>query len=875
MLNQVIYTRCLPRRILTEEGRVSSDDGFGVFAFSEELLDMLGKPELDLLMSYLSVKNAASENADVGVFQSYDYVRLSDDTYGISFEFLRPRNDEPRKNGKTNRIGNFIKQCLVGKPGRYPYEWFGAAVWDAYTIPENDYYLDDTPSARTPSLPQAEDIPFGGYISPGDVRRFIADGRQEVYKKALWYVISQYSLPEEERVPLVIRDVPQNVELWIAAIERAFSEKAAEKITFATNRSRIENNNTRNLYYFVRANGTVTQFKSSEEGLSRRVYNFLVGVHPSDSFARNLSTSGYFALLDGISLSISVDPDKTVSNRYYEDAASCGEDIDDFCGIVLPELGWHRIDQTLPRLYDAYCYLLNADNRNGCKSYPQTVMYLETLESAGLKNSRVFSDYIVTALARAYRVLRHEDVRERFALLNKLYRIAVRIGREQNLADVYRDYLTELLSNIGSRADEMALNEEALATFPQALSKAATKPLFTDALIKSCANQTPELDTRTAKSLLAVFENSLWANGVMLDDLPDCRLEFSFYCLCVLQMSDDKSLVQAHFKKIQHNKRLFYTLVVAVSAFFSKSGSDRFERWWELVIETADDSLSQLCQKLIDSGNASDELVEKILANRVRRREECDEELVLCFRDFLIGHGNEDTGCVFFLTWLDVVKDRELSRLIYEAGHIGISKHVQKTVFAAVDSLLPMDKRTRELEDLAEWGRCLGLTSIGLALMDFLSALKRAKNYRVAEAHCHQLVEAHLLYRSDLVSQDIFKRVCKEVDVFFYGNLHVNMMCLFVFGDREELERYLNAYIEMIVSVSNDKALTMLALTEAVTCRVYVPERSPEYVLMVQKTALNRIRLRFREFATRKNLKHIEKAEFGEDIKRRLMLLLN
>ncbi len=875
MLNQVIYTRCLPRRILTEEGRVSSDDGFGVFAFSEELLDMLGKPELELLMSYLSVKNAASENADVGVFQSYEYVRLSDDVYGISFEFLRPRNDEPRKNGKTNRIGNFIKQCLVGKPGRYPYEWFGADVWDAYTIPENDYYLDDTPSARTPSLPQAEEIPSGGYISAGDVRRFIADGRQEVYKKALWYVISQYSLPEEERVPLVIRDVPQNVELWIAAIERAFSEKAAEKITFATNRSRIENNNTRNLYYFVRANGTVTQFKTSEEGLSRRVYTFLVGVHPSDSFAKNLSISGYFTLLDGVSLSISADPDETVNSRFYEDAASCGEDIDDFCGIVLPELGWHKIDRTLPQLYDAYCYLLDADNRDGCKSYPLTITHLEMLESAGLKNSRVFSDYLVTALAGAYRVLRYEDVREHFALLNALYRIAGYIGREQDVADVYRDYLTELLSDIGSRADEMALNEEALATFSQALSKAATKPLFTEALIKSCAKQAPKLDAHTAKSLFAVFEHSLWANDILPDELPDRRLEFSFYCLCVLQMSGDKALVQAHFEKIQRNKRLFYTLVVAVSAYFSKSGSDKFEHWWELVIETADDSLSRLCQKLIDSGNASDELVEKILANRVRQREECDEELVICFRDFLISHGNEDTGRVFFLTWLDVAEDHELSRLIYEAEHIGISGNVQKTIFAAVDGLLPMDKRTRELESLAEWGRSLGLTSIGLALMDFVGAMKRAKNYRVAEMLCHQLIEAHLLYRSDLISRDIFKTVCKVVDVFFYGSLHVDMMCLFVFGDREELERYLYAYIEMILSVSNDKALTMLALTEAVTCRGYVPKRSPKYVLMVQKIALNRVRLRFREFATRKNLKRIEKAEFEEDIKHRLRMLLN
>ena len=138
MLNQVIYTRCLPCRVLTEGGAVRVADGFGVFAFSEETLRVLHKNDAKMLTEVLSVKNASSELSSVGMFNSYEYIQLNNEVYALMFEYLRPQNNEQRKNGKSHRIGNYIKQCLLGTPQGYPYEWFGADVWTAHLKPEND-----------------------------------------------------------------------------------------------------------------------------------------------------------------------------------------------------------------------------------------------------------------------------------------------------------------------------------------------------------------------------------------------------------------------------------------------------------------------------------------------------------------------------------------------------------------------------------------------------------------------------------------------------------------------------------------------------------------------------------------------------------------
>ena len=216
MLDQVIYTRCKPARELKNKGRVNyQSDGYGVFSFSKELFEDARIIDYEKFVNHISKQNASKEgNKEFGLFNSYEYGDAYALTHYISFEYSRPLCTELRKDGLGHRPGNFIKQVFIGDLKGYPAEWFGAEAFDAYKKNDNFYYID----GESPLYPQVNDTPKGGYINRDKVRTFVKDGRAEAVKAAVWFIIHEYEKPVGERRVLIIRDYPENVEFWVAAI---------------------------------------------------------------------------------------------------------------------------------------------------------------------------------------------------------------------------------------------------------------------------------------------------------------------------------------------------------------------------------------------------------------------------------------------------------------------------------------------------------------------------------------------------------------------------------------------------------------------------------------------------------------------------------
>ena len=94
MLNQLIYTRCMPHRELKNKGQVVRADGFGVFSMSQELITNPPVPNYDFLQTRLAVQNGAKETSATGLFNSYDYTAISSNVDALSFEFARPHCKE-------------------------------------------------------------------------------------------------------------------------------------------------------------------------------------------------------------------------------------------------------------------------------------------------------------------------------------------------------------------------------------------------------------------------------------------------------------------------------------------------------------------------------------------------------------------------------------------------------------------------------------------------------------------------------------------------------------------------------------------------------------------------------------------------------------
>ena len=105
MLDQVIYTRCFPHRLLKNQGQVERSDGFGVFSMSPELFSNKQITDFDFLSSRLAVPNGAKETSAVGLFNSYEYSNAAPDVYALTYEVARPYCDIPRANGLSHRPG--------------------------------------------------------------------------------------------------------------------------------------------------------------------------------------------------------------------------------------------------------------------------------------------------------------------------------------------------------------------------------------------------------------------------------------------------------------------------------------------------------------------------------------------------------------------------------------------------------------------------------------------------------------------------------------------------------------------------------------------------------------------------------------------------
>lgn len=276
----------------------------------------------------------------------------------MTYETARPHCKEPRKNGLPNKPGNFIKQSLIGRFSGFPYEWFGASAWNAHLISENDYYhYDDGYSAKY--LKKVNCVPCNGYITRNVMREFIENGRQEAVKAGIDFLIEELSKDENKRRILLIRDIPSNVELWIAAIISAFPEFVSKEIPFSTNKTRFAFSKITGVlfYYSDKKNQSYSPFYNKEKGLTERHPQFMiVGFHPKDPFCYHISQeeNDDYVLVDGVQKSALFETNNRMRRIFYEDAVIQNDKFLIFRDTILPNVGQLEDVSDITDLYDIY-----------------------------------------------------------------------------------------------------------------------------------------------------------------------------------------------------------------------------------------------------------------------------------------------------------------------------------------------------------------------------------------------------------------------------------------------------------------------------------------------------------------------------------------
>ena len=353
MFSELIYTRCRQGIDILKAGRPITSDGFKVYSCTPSLLDD-GKTDLQFLFNAAQSKQPYS---DPGFMDDAYLYFVPDKGDSFMLDFHPVPYDPDAKGDYSHRAGNFVNHILTGDFSTfYPFEFFrDDTVWNAKSRGEA-YYYENNPTA----LPTRGDVNDpSGQIAIDELASFISDGRKEALIAAVSFLFTQYELPPENRKFIVIRDESTKmIELWIAAIEYAFSPRIAASISFAT---RMDKFATANRYTVNQLGVYQTQINLQDPNQKQRHRAMIVGVDERDkaniAAARPLANS-HFVLLDGKEKRAMFETD--TSNRYYRFITNFDDSHLSFCRGFLQMFDVKEPCRDVFSLFDVYAWLQNA-----------------------------------------------------------------------------------------------------------------------------------------------------------------------------------------------------------------------------------------------------------------------------------------------------------------------------------------------------------------------------------------------------------------------------------------------------------------------------------------------------------------------------------
>jgi hypothetical protein len=449
MFYELIYTRCRQGIDITKNGHQISGDGYKVYSCTPAIMQE-GNVDLPFLANAAQAKQSCSDPDfmdDAYLF----YVPDSGDCFFINFHPIP--FDANAKGDFSHRPGNFVNHALIGDYSKfYPYQMFqDDSVWNAKTKGEAYYYENPADT-----LPERGDLDSpSGYYSLDEIRAFIADGREEALKKAVAFLISQYKEEPEKRKFLVIKDdSSKKIELWVAAIECAFSPRIAGSIPFATRMDKFANTNR----YTVKTGKYQSQMNLQDPNQKQRFRAMIVGVDERDksnvSASRPLANSP-FVLLDGKQKQAVFDAE--ISNRYYQLITQFNDEHQKFCCEFLQSFCLSKQDEKISKLDEIY-NLYEIYNELFKSSMTDTRKLANTLDNFGkyqAEDSDIYRDIYKRINSEVSRFIKDNFscALNIVSWLQKASAITGDTGANQRLTDIVSKNFTEI---VFSRHDNSA-----------------------------------------------------------------------------------------------------------------------------------------------------------------------------------------------------------------------------------------------------------------------------------------------------------------------------------------------------------------------------------------------------------------------------------
>ncbi len=417
MFSELIYTRCRQGIDILKGGRTIASDGFKVYSCSDNIIndDIV---DLPFLFNVAQGKQTYTDPS----FMDDAYLFISPDKgKSMMVNFHPIPFDRTATGDYSHRPGNFINQVYVGDFHEfYPYELFGSSfAWDAKEHGEAFYY--NTPPTALPVKSNIDDV--AGSVLQDDISVFVSDGRKDAVAAAVAFLLTQYSLPTESRKYLVIQDEDAaKIELWIAAIQSAFSPRMASGLPFATRLDKFTNTNK----YTVNLSGQYqAQMNLQDPNQRLRLRAMIVGVDERDrvntAAVRQLANSPY-AVLNGKDKTFIGEANTT--HPYYKVITSHNEQHIRFCREFLQMLDLSEPHEDVMKLYEAYIVLDAISERTAAGTIASS---LSVLSRYDLKSNNYLKTLYETIKGGLQGYLQ-ENLASSFAIMNWLRKTASVVG---------------------------------------------------------------------------------------------------------------------------------------------------------------------------------------------------------------------------------------------------------------------------------------------------------------------------------------------------------------------------------------------------------------------------------------------------------------
>lgn len=218
--HQIIYTSCM-------RGINGVNDGQQIFSYDVEFEDS-NNDEIKRLFSYqppaLESGVIMTEEIAATLPQSFIYRKLDNGKCALALNTYLGRDYM----GSTGRFGNHLSHVVIADETdivNYPCEFYGG------TLLRNQMEFEEVNNPEPPDFLSAPILEKGYVVDADSVLEFLGLGdRLEIYKNMLHAML----IFERERKRVVICDTPENIIMWIAALEYAIPLKTALNINFAT-----------------------------------------------------------------------------------------------------------------------------------------------------------------------------------------------------------------------------------------------------------------------------------------------------------------------------------------------------------------------------------------------------------------------------------------------------------------------------------------------------------------------------------------------------------------------------------------------------------------------------------------------------------------